>query len=87
MRAGAAHVETGERPAVVRMPEHRTRGEHLPEIERAVEDVAADQPEGAFEIERREDLSPEHRTLEVRRVSVDRVDHQVGDRLAMFIPG
>ena len=72
MRAGAAHVEPRERPAIIRMAEHRARREHLPEIERAVEDVAADEAEGALEIERREDLPPEHRALEVRRVAVDR---------------
>ena len=46
-----------------------------------MKDVAADEAEGAFEIERREDLPAEHRTLEVRRMAVDRLDHQVGDRL------
>src|SRR6476619_565244 len=60
MRAGAAHVEAGEWAAIVRMPQHRARGKHLPEIERAVKDVAADQTEGAFEIERREALPAEH---------------------------
>src|SRR3954447_8349126 len=86
MRAGAAHVEAGQRPAVIRMPEHRARREHLPEIERAVEDVAADEAKCALEIERRHDLPAEHRAFEVRRVAIYRVDHQVGDRLAMIVP-
>src|SRR5437764_8519357 len=87
MRARAAHVEAGEWPAIIRMTEHRARREHLPEIERAMEDVAADEAEGAFQVERRENLTAKHRAFEVRRIAVDRVDHQVGDRLAMFIPG
>src|SRR5947199_3487891 len=86
MRAGAAHVETAQRAAVVRVSEHRARGEHLSKIERAVENIAADEPEGALEIERREYLPAEHRALEVRRIAVDRVDHQVGDRLAVIVP-
>src|SRR5262249_11105484 len=87
MRACAAHIEAAQRPAVIAVAEHRARREHLPEIERAVEDVAADKAEGALEVERREDLPPDHRTAEVRRVAVDRVDHQVGDRLAVVVPG
>src|SRR5437868_2092924 len=51
-----------------------------------MKDVAADEAEGAFEIERREDLPAKHRALEVRRVAVDRLDHQVGDGLAMLLP-
>ena len=86
MRARAAHVEARQRPAIVRMAEHRAGREHLPEIERAVKDVAADQAEGALEIERRHDLPAEHRAFEIRRMAVDRRDHQVGDRLAMVVP-
>ena len=86
MRPRSAHVEARQRPAVVRMAEHRAGREHLPEIERTVKNVAADEAEGALEIERRHDLPPEHRTLEVRRMAVDRRDHQVGDRLAMVVP-
>ena len=65
----AAHVEAGQRAAIVAVAEHRARGEQLIERQRAVKDVAADQAEGAFEIERAQDLPAEHRGLEVRRVA------------------
>ena len=52
-----------------------------------MEDVAADEAEFALEVERREDLARDDRRLEVRRVSFDRVDHEVRDRLARLIPG
>ncbi len=51
-----------------------------------MKDVAADQAEGAFEIERAHDLPRDHRTLEVRRIGIDRRDHQIGDLLAMIVP-
>src|SRR3954470_4174997 len=86
MRTGPAHVKPGQWPAIVRMPEHRARREHLSEIERTVEYVAADEPEGSLEIERRHDLPPQHRALEVRRVAVDGFDHEVSDDFAMVVP-
>ena len=39
-----------------------------------------------LEIERAQDLAPEHRRLEIRRVSVHRFDHQVSDLFAAFVP-
>src|SRR5690606_36877652 len=77
MGAGSAHIEAGDRPAVIRVAKHGPRGKNLSEIERAVENVAADQAESPFEIERAEDLPPDHRRLEVGRIGIDRVDHQV----------
>src|SRR5258707_1993588 len=50
MRARAAVVEAFERSAVVRIAQHRPRPEQLVERERAVEDVAADEPELLFQI-------------------------------------
>src|ERR1700733_10423805 len=87
MRAGTAHVQPAERTAVVAVTEHRARAEQLIEAQRAVEDVPADQPEGALQVERTHDLASEHRRLEVGRVSVDGLDHEVGHRLAMRVPG
>src|SRR5207253_10548661 len=52
MRAGAAHVQTGNGAAVIAVPEHRPRREQLIERKAPVHDVAADEPEYAFEIER-----------------------------------
>jgi len=52
MRAGAAHVKPLQRSAVIAVAEHRARREQLIEAQGAVGDVAADQPEGALQIER-----------------------------------
>ena len=54
MGAGSAMVEGFHRAAVIGMAQHRPRREHLIERHRAVEDVAADEAECAFEVERRE---------------------------------
>ena len=86
MRARAAHVEAGDRRAVIGMAEHRAGRKNLVERQRAMKDVAAEKAEGAFEIERRKHLPPEHRGLEVRRIGIDRLDHQVGDRLRVIVP-
>jgi hypothetical protein len=51
-----------------------------------VEDVAAHEAEGALQIERTHDLTAEDRRLEIRRIGVDRVDHEVGHRLAVLVP-
>ena len=75
-----------ERSAVIAVPEHRPRREQLIEAQRAVEDVAADEAEGALEIERAHDLPAEHRGLEIRRMAVDQIDHEVGDLLAVRRP-
>lgn len=56
MGAGAAHVESGDRAAVVGIAEQRPRREQLPEVEGAMKNVAADQAEGALEVERGENL-------------------------------
>ena len=46
----------------------------------------ADKAESALKIKRRHDLATEDGALEIRRVAVDRVDHQVGHRLAVIVP-
>ena len=87
MGAGAAMVEAGEGAAVVGVAEHRAGGEQLVERQRAVEDVAADEPEDAFEVERRERLAGDDAVLEAGGVALDGGDHEVGDLLAMIVPG
>ncbi len=67
MRAGAAEVQAAHRRPVVAVTEHRSRREQLVERQRAVEDVAADEPELALEIERRERATAEDAGLEIRR--------------------
>ena len=58
MGAGTAVIKPLQRPAIVGMAEHRPRREQLIERQRAVENVAAEQSEISFQIERRQDLSP-----------------------------
>src|ERR1700679_3231589 len=87
MRARSAHVQSLQRTAIVAVPEHGPRREHLVQAQGAVKDVAADQPEGALEIERAHDLPPEHRGLEIGRMTVDEIDHDIGYLLPMIVPG
>src|SRR5579862_4217227 len=87
MRAGPAHVQSGERPAIVTVPEHGPCGEHLIKTQHTVEDVTADEPEGALEIERAHDLTTDHRRLEIGCIRIHRLDHQIRDGLAMYVPG
>src|SRR5688572_29447295 len=63
VRARSTHVQPVQRPAIVAMAEHRARGEHLVEAQRAVKDVSAHEPERSLEIERAVDLTPQHRRL------------------------
>src|SRR3712207_8402069 len=56
----------------------------LVERERAVKDVAADEAKSALEVERAQDLAPEHARPETGRVALDGVDHQVRDFLAVI---
>ena len=68
------------------MTQHRTRREDLPQIERAVKDIAADEAECSFQIERRKDLAAEHRALEIRCMIIDRFDHEIGDGFTVVVP-
>jgi hypothetical protein len=56
MRARSAHVQSFQRSAIVAVSEHWPRREHLVQAQGAVKNVAADQSEGSFEIERAHDL-------------------------------
>jgi hypothetical protein len=40
-----------------------------------------------LEVERRQNLTPDHTCPKAGRVTVDRRDHEIGDRLAMVVPG
>src|SRR5262249_44064360 len=77
MRARAAMVEAGDGAAVVRVAQHRPRPEQLVKRQCAMEDVAADEPERLLEVERAQRLAADDARLEARRVTIDRVDHQV----------
>src|SRR5690606_25397306 len=71
MRARAAHAQPRQRAAVVALSQQRTRAEQLVQAQRAVEDVAADQTEGALQVQWRQRLVAKHGGAEVRRVAVD----------------
>src|SRR6185369_7066295 len=87
MGAGAAMVEALQRPAIVGMAEHRPRREQLIERQRAMKDVAAEQAELPLQIERRQYLAADHACRKARRVFVHRRDHEVGDLIAVIVPG
>src|ERR1700750_26666 len=77
MRARAAHVEPLQRPAIGPVAEDRPRRPELSKAHIAMHDVAAHQPELALEIERRMDLPCDHRALEARRPTLDRIDDEI----------
>src|ERR1700686_2990222 len=86
MRARSAPIQPLERAAVIAVPQHRPRREQLVQAQGAMENVAADEPEGPLQIERTHNLPPEHRGLEIRRMSIDKIDHDIGNFLAMCVP-
>jgi hypothetical protein len=45
MASRTAQIETRDRTSIIRVTQHRTRREDLPQIERSVENIAADQAE------------------------------------------
>src|SRR5690348_7987586 len=86
MGAGTAQIQALQRHPVIRGADHWPRAEELVEAHLAVKDVAADQPEPALEVERRMDLSAEHRLGEARRMRIDGRDDLVGRLLALVVP-
>ncbi len=86
MRTRTAQIQARQRAAIAALTEHRPRAEQLIEGQRAVHDVAADQAEVAFEVERRLDLAADDEVLEPWRELVHGRDHQIGDFLAMIVP-
>ena len=86
MRARPAQIEPLQRHPIIGRADHRPRAEQLVEPHLAVENVAADQPEAALEVERRMDLPPEHRAWQPRRMAVDRGDDRVRRFLALVVP-
>src|SRR4051794_39450933 len=84
--ARTAHIEPADRPPVIAMSKHGPRRPELVERHMPMHDIPADQPEFAFEVERRMDLPRDHRTLEIGCVLRDRVDDQISRRLALVVP-
>src|SRR6476661_1039594 len=71
MRAGTAEVETFQGHPIIRRADHRPGAEQLIEPHLAMEDVSADEPEPALEIERRVDLAAEYRGGKAGRAAPD----------------
>src|SRR5215213_9880690 len=86
MRARSAQIEALERHPIIGGADHRPCTEQLVEPHFAMEDVAADEAEAAFEIERRMDLPPQHRGRKTRRVRVDRRDELVCGLFPLLVP-
>src|SRR4051794_30709118 len=86
MRPRAAVVKARNWSTVIGITEGRARPEQLIERERAMENVAANQPEYLLQVQGAEDLPVDDAALEPRRVAVDGVDHQIGNRLAAVVP-
>src|SRR4051812_7182704 len=86
VRPGAAEVEAFERHSVIGCADHWTSAEQLVEPHLAVENVAADEAEAPFKVERRMDLSPKHGLGEAWRMRVDGRDNPVGRLVALSVP-
>lgn len=52
-----------------------------------MKDVSADESEGALEIQRTHNLAPQHGGLEIGRMGIDQIDHQVCHFFTMSVPG
>src|SRR5216683_621275 len=83
----SAMVEALQGSAIVRVAEHRPRREQLVQRQRAMKNIAAEQAELALEIERRQNLPADHACREARRIFIHGRDHEIGDLLAMVVPG
>src|SRR5436305_10689328 len=86
MGARPAQIEALQRHSIVGRADHRARAEQLVEAHLAMENVAADQPEAALEIERRVDLPADYRLREAWRVAIDHCDDGVCGLLALLVP-
>ena len=86
MASRTAQIETRDRTSIIRVTQHRTRREDLPQIERSVENIAADKSECSLKVERGKDLARQHRPPKVRRKIIDRLDHEIGDGFTVVVP-
>ena len=86
MGSRTAQIETRDRTSLIRITQHRTRREDLPQIERSVENITADKSECSLKVERGKELARQHRAPEIWCMIVDRFDHEIGDGFAVVIP-
>jgi hypothetical protein len=85
MASRTAQIETRDRTSIIRVTQHRTRREDLPQIERSVENIAADKSECSLKVERGKDLARQHRAPEIRCMIIDRFDREIGDGFTVVI--
>src|SRR5580704_19282003 len=74
MASRTAQIETRDRTSINGVTQHRTRREDLPQVERSVENIAAEQTECPLKIKRGKNLARQHRPPEIRRMIIDRLD-------------
>ena len=86
MASRTAQIQARDRTSIIRVTQHRTRREDLPQIERSVENIAADKSECSLKVERGKDLARQHRAPEIRCMIIDRLDHEIGDSFVLVIP-
>src|SRR5580704_11548101 len=86
VRAGTAEEEATDGGFVARPIEDGAHGEELIEGKFAVENVAAGETVGGFEILGRDDLDAFDEARKIRRVSGEGLDDGVAEFLAMSIP-
>src|SRR3984893_15895401 len=86
MASRTAQIETRDRTSIIRVTQHRTRREVLPQIRRSVENIAADKSECSLKVERGDDLARQHRAPKVLCVIIDRFDHEIGDGFTVVNP-
>src|SRR5271155_2921128 len=77
MGATPAMIKSLQRPTIVGVSEHRTRRKDLVQRQRSMKDVAAEQSELPLQIERGEDLPPDHAFSKTWCITVDGRDHEV----------
>src|SRR5688572_30631343 len=86
MRAGTAHIEPLQRPAIRPVAEHGARRPELVEAHIAEHDVAADKAELALQPLGAEDLAPDDRSAEAGGVRLDGIDDRIGGLAFFGIP-
>src|SRR6266404_7339585 len=86
MGAGAAEEKATNRSFIARPIENRAHGEELIERELAVENVAAGEAVGSFQIKRRDDLHVFDEIGQVRRISGESLGDGVAQVVAARVP-
>src|SRR6185437_8105675 len=79
----SAEIKSLDRHAIIAVAQNRPRRKELTEPKLAMKDIAVDEAEPLFEVERRKRLTRQHGGFEIRRVARNRVDDQVCEGLLL----